>query len=176
MASQNGPTPVHPLSIASIVTKTIANPLVFDITQATAETVDLGPSHPPKEDSIDAFNIILPDLKQKLTHLRRDYNKHEPEYFAAAESLSDDQLTGFTADNMEAVRVAVSAYGIHLFAKVRIPDLSESGPAYIHIRIFTTGADTKLHSIHTEETEDPSGGKKYRAIFNSQDELEWFDT
>jgi hypothetical protein len=45
---------------------------------ATAETVDLGPAHPPKEESIAAFNTILPDIKSKLVHLRRDYNSTWP--------------------------------------------------------------------------------------------------
>ncbi|KAF4451037.1 hypothetical protein F53441_5936 [Fusarium austroafricanum] len=119
---------------------------------ATAETVDLGPVHPPKEDAIIAFE---------------------------QEHLSDQDLVGFSADDFEAVRVATSAYGIHLFGKLRIPAMSDpSGPAYIHFRVFIGGGDEppKLHSIHTEEREDTNGGKTYRAIFAKNDELEWFDT
>jgi hypothetical protein len=77
------------------------------------------------------------------------------------------------------VRAAVSAYGVHLFGKIRIPALPDSGPAYIHARVFISGDDgtpAKLHSIHTEEADDANGGKKYRAIFTSDDKLEWFDT
>ncbi|KAJ4008332.1 hypothetical protein NW766_009324 [Fusarium irregulare] len=132
---------------------------------ATAETVDLGPAHPPKEDSIVAFEQILPELKKKLVHLRHDYNNHD--------------LVGFSADEFEQVRVATSAYGIHLFGKLRIPAMTDpSGPAYIHFRVFIGGGDEppKLHSIHTEEREDSSGGKTYRAVFTKNDELEWFDT
>ncbi|KAF7551712.1 hypothetical protein G7046_g7642 [Stylonectria norvegica] len=145
---------------------------------ATAETVDLGPPHAPKEDSIEAFNTILLDIKKSIVHLRHSYNKHEKEYFAAVETLDDHQLAGFTAENLEQVRVAVSAYGLHLFGKVRIPALPESGPAYIHFRAFIGGGGEppKLHSIHTEEKDDPSGGKTYRAIFTKDDELEWFET
>lgn len=47
---------------------------INSLTQATAETVDLGPVHPPKEDSITAFEQILPELKKTLVHLRHDYN------------------------------------------------------------------------------------------------------
>ncbi|KAF4464642.1 hypothetical protein FALBO_8525 [Fusarium albosuccineum] len=145
---------------------------------ATAETVDLGPPHPPKEDSITAFEQVLPDIKKSLIHLRHDYAKHEPEYFAAVEHLSDHDLAGFSAEDIESVRVATSAYGIHLFGKLHIPALPDSGPAYIHFRVFIGGGDDppKLHSIHTEEREDSSGGKTYRAIFTKNDELEWFDT
>lgn len=81
-------------------------------------------------------------------------------------------------EDFQEVRVAVSAYGIHLFGKVRIPAMPESGPAYIHFRAFTGGPDdeAKLHSIHTEEREESGGGKTFRAIFSENDPLEWFDT
>lgn len=71
----------------------------------------------------------------------------------------------------------MTAYGIILFGKVRIPAMPEDGPAYIHFRAFTGGPDdeAKLHSIHTEET-DVDGDRKYRAIFTANDSLEWFDT
>lgn len=76
------------------------------------------------------------------------------------------------------VRAAVSAYGIHLFCKLRLPAMPDSGPAYIHFRLFSSGTDdpVKLHNIHTEEKEEPGGGFVYRAIFTSDDPLEWFDT
>ncbi|KAK3330271.1 hypothetical protein B0H66DRAFT_527633 [Apodospora peruviana] len=145
---------------------------------ATAETVDLGPPHEPKEESIKVFKDIEPELKKHLIHIRHQHDKHEPEYFAAVEHLSDAQLASFGADDFQEVRVAVSAYGIHLFGKVRIPDMPDSGPAYIHFRAFTGGPDDepKLHSIHTEEKEESGGGKTFRAIFTKNDPLEWFDT
>lgn len=75
--------------------------------------------------------------------------EHEPECFAAAEHLSDAQLTAFEADDIQEVRIAVSAYGLHVFGKVRIPALPAEGPAYIHFRAFTVGPDDRatLHSI-----------------------------
>lgn len=76
------------------------------------------------------------------------------------------------------MRAAKSAYGVHLFAQVRIPSMPDSGPAYIHVRIFLAGGDEppKIHAIHTEEKEEQDGGKTYRAIFTKDDKLEWFDT
>lgn len=82
------------------------------------------------------------------------------------------------------MRVANSAYGLHLFGKVRLPALSD---AYIHIRVFGSAKDGtdgssldereyKLHSIHTEETIKDDGDRVYRAIFKKDDELQWFDT
>jgi hypothetical protein len=84
------------------------------------------------------------------------------------------------------VRVAASAYGLHLFGKVRLPAI-EGQDAYIHVRIFgsakegTDGSSTdereyKLHSIHTEEVVKGDGDRVYRAVFGKGDELEWFDT
>ncbi|KAL4727519.1 hypothetical protein ACLX1H_006433 [Fusarium chlamydosporum] len=125
---------------------------------ATAETVDLGPAHPPKEDAIIAFEQVSPELKKTLVHTRRDYNSQYLER-AYASGLSN----------------TTSAYGIHLFGKLRIPAMPDpSGPAYIHFRIFIGGGDEppKLHCIHTEEREDSSGGKTYRAVFTKNDELE----
>ncbi|KAK4648731.1 uncharacterized protein QC761_112810 [Podospora bellae-mahoneyi] len=145
---------------------------------ATAETVELGATHEPKEESLRVFEQIEHELKKTLVHIRHEHNKHEPEYFAATEHLSDAELAGFTLDDFQQVRVAVSAYGIHIFGKVRIPALPDDGPAYIHFRAFIGGPDdeAKLHSIHTEDKEEPDGGHTFRAIFTKNDPLEWFDT
>lgn len=55
----------------------------------------------------------------------------------------------FGADDFQQVRVAASAYGLHVFGKVRIPALSNEGPAYVHFRAFTLGPDDQasLHAI-----------------------------
>ncbi|KAL1883858.1 hypothetical protein VTK73DRAFT_7646 [Phialemonium thermophilum] len=148
---------------------------------ATAETVDLGPPHEPKEESIKAFKEVEHELKKQLVHLRHQYNKHEPEYFAAVSDLSDSDLTSFTDADFDLVRVATSAYGLHLLGRVRLPAIrgADSGaPAYIHFRIFSPGPDepASLHSIHTEEKEQPGHGFTYRAIFTKNDPLEWFST
>ncbi|KAI1269195.1 hypothetical protein F5Y18DRAFT_373882 [Xylariaceae sp. FL1019] len=169
---------------------------------ATADTVTLGDPHPPKEESIKAFGEVEEELKKQLLHMKHTYlstvpphppvphlqlphqtnlpAEHEPEYFAAVQHLSDDDLTSFSTSDLETVRVAQSAYGIHIFGKIRIPAMPTSGPAYLHVRVFVSEDDgktvQKLHCIHTEEKEESDGDKKYRAIFNAEDELEWFDT
>jgi hypothetical protein len=116
---------------------------------ATAETVNLGDAHEPNEESFRVFHQIEHELKKTLVHLRREYQKHEPEYFAAAEHLDDKELTGFGEDDLYQVREAASAYGRHVFGKVRIPALPDEGPAYIHFRAFTAGSGDQatLHSI-----------------------------
>jgi len=151
---------------------------------ATAETVEMGPAHPPKAESIEAFNKIEVDLKKALQHQRHDANKHEPQYFQAVSNLSDAQLTNFSSDDLKEVRIATSAYGKHLFGKVLIPDSDpehsfpeKRSDAYFHFRAFIPGdAETaKLHSIYLQEIERPDGDKVFKAIFHQNDPLEWFD-
>ena len=112
------------------------------------------------------------------------YTEHEPEYFRAVQDVSDSDLASFSASDLESVCVASSAYGLHLFGKVKIPTLDN---AYIHIRIFGNAKDGtdgssldereySLHSIHTEEVIKDDGDRVYRAIFGKNDALEWFDT
>ncbi|KAJ9164560.1 hypothetical protein NKR19_g1283 [Coniochaeta hoffmannii] len=145
---------------------------------ATAETVKLGPPHEPKEESIKAFKEVEHELKKQLVHIRHQHDKHEPEYFASVAHLSNADLTSFTEADLTEVRVGTSAYGIHVFGKVRLPAMPDSGPAYIHIRMYSAGPgeEAKLHCIHTEEKEEAGGGFKYRAVFTKDDPLEWFDT
>ncbi|KAI1807336.1 hypothetical protein F4811DRAFT_506572 [Daldinia bambusicola] len=149
---------------------------------ATAETVELGPPHPPKEESLKVFSEIEHELKKTLLHMKHTYLKHEPEYFAPVQSLSDTDLTSFSPSDLSAVRVGTSAYGLHLFGKLRLPAMPDSGPAYIHFRAFVGGDGhnepgvATLHGIHTEDREEPDGGHAYRAVFTKDDPLEWFDT
>ncbi|EUC34207.1 hypothetical protein COCVIDRAFT_36903 [Bipolaris victoriae FI3] len=151
---------------------------------ATEDTVRLSEPHAPHQASIDAFSSILEDVKAELIKLRRDHDKHEPEYFTRVQHLSDTSLTSFTASDLELVRAATSAYGIHLFGKVKLPALEDG---YVHIRIFgaakegTDGSSAEervysLHSIHTEEVVKGDGDRVYRAVFGREDGLEWFDT
>jgi len=145
--------------------------------KATKDTVDLGSPHVPKEESIKAFREIEHELKRELVHMRHDHDKHERGYFEAVSHLKDHDLAGFTEADFKQVRVAVSAYGIILFGKLRIPALPDSGPAYIHFRAFSEGPEqeARFHSIHTEEREEQDGRKTFRAIFTKDHVLDWFD-
>ncbi|OSS54727.1 hypothetical protein B5807_00038 [Epicoccum nigrum] len=151
---------------------------------ATEETVQLNEEHAPHQASIDAFDSILESLKDELVKLRRDHDKHEPEYFHAVKHVSDSDLASFTSRDLESVRVANSAYGLHLFGKVRLPAVDDG---YIHVRVFGSAKDGtdgssidereySLHSIHTEEVIKEDGDRVYRAILSRSDKLEWFDT
>jgi hypothetical protein len=122
----------------------------------------------------------LPSIFQTLS----DLTEHEPEYFRAVQNVSDHDLASFSANDLESVRVASSAYGLHIFGKVKLPTLDN---AYIHVRIFGSARDGtdgssldereySLHSIHTEEVLKDDGDRVYRAILGKDDALEWFDT
>ncbi|KAI0965652.1 hypothetical protein F4678DRAFT_467333 [Xylaria arbuscula] len=171
------------------ISRYLAASMIFHFgreSSATADTINLGPPHAPKEESIKAFAEIEPELKKELLHLKHTYLKHEPEYFAPVQHLPDTALTSFSvhSGDLTTVRAAQSAYGIHLLGKIRIPDIPDSdegAPAYLHVRVFVAEENgekiAKLHSIHTEARDEPDGnGKRYRAIFTKDDPLEWFDT
>ena len=100
------------------------------------------------------------------------------------QGVNNTDLVAFSAQHLESVRVATSAYGLHLFGKVKLPAADD---AYIHIRVFgsakegTDGSrpeerEYNLHSIHTEEVTKADGDRVYRAVFGKADALEWFDT
>ncbi len=112
------------------------------------------------------------------------YAEHEPEYFQRVKHVSDHDLVAFSAKDLESVRVATSAYGLHLFGKVKLHTVDD---AYIHVRIFgsakegTDGSNPdereyKLHSIHTEDKVKADGDHVFRAIFGKADPLEFFET
>lgn len=92
--------------------------------------------------------------------------------------LSDEDLTGFSAEDFDLVRVGPSAYGVHIFGRVRIPALPTDGPCYIFFRLCDKGKNEEatFHSFHTEQSPDEAnGGFKYRAVFTKDDPIEWFD-
>jgi len=112
--------------------------------------------------------------------MRHQHDKHEPSYFAAVSSLSDEDLTSFTADDLVAVRAGSVAYGVIIFGKVRIP---KSDGGFIFVRWFGGGEDGadgegerayKFHSVYTEEKGE-DGDKTFRAIMGEGDELEFFN-
>jgi len=43
------------------------------LSQATADSVELGPAHEPKEESLQAFRDIEHELKKTLIHMRKTY-------------------------------------------------------------------------------------------------------
>lgn len=112
-----------------------------------------------------------------LVHLRSQ-SQHSQAHRIIQAHLSDDELAGFSADDFDLVRVGASAYGMHIFGRVKIPALPADGPCYVFFRLCDKGKDEEatFHSFHTEQSPDEAnGGFKYRAIFTKDDPIEWFD-
>ena len=113
---------------------------------------------------------MLPTTHQALL----TYTEHEPEYFRAVKDLSNTELSSFSANDLESVRVATSAYGLHIFGKIKLPAAEN---AYIHVRVFGAAKDGtdgssldereyKLHSIHTEEVVKDDGDRVYLSLIH----------
>ncbi|KAF5351641.1 hypothetical protein D9756_007544 [Leucocoprinus leucothites] len=76
---------------------------------ASTEQVDLNEPHAPRENAIEAFNAVLPQIKNEIIKSRKDWDKHEPRMWSRAAELSDDELTKFTIENdLISVRSIVS--------------------------------------------------------------------
>ncbi|KEP54107.1 hypothetical protein V565_021850 [Rhizoctonia solani 123E] len=101
-----------------------------------ADKVPLSEPHPPTSRGIEAFNEVLPKIKQAVVSSRRDWNKHEPRMWARASGLDDNELTGFVIeDDLIEVRAGSTSYGMIVFGKIRIPGIKdEEGEGFIHVR------------------------------------------
>lgn len=65
-----------------------------------------------------------------------------------------------------------SRYGLHLFGKLRIHKVDD---AYIHVRLFVTDDEVKVHCIQTLEKVVNDKPVEFIAIFTAQDPLEWIN-
>jgi hypothetical protein len=54
------------------------------VTTATAETTNFNASHAPLQNAVEAFTIVLPEIKRAVIHSRHDWNKHEPKMWSRA--------------------------------------------------------------------------------------------
>ncbi|CUA76858.1 hypothetical protein RSOLAG22IIIB_02334 [Rhizoctonia solani] len=155
-----------------------------------AENVPLNEPHPPNSRGIEAFNEVLPKIKQAVISSRRDWNKHEPRMWARAGNLSDDALTSFVIeDDLVEVRVGSTSYGTIIFGKIRIPGINdEEGEGFIHVRIhdppnkLSPGLpqgteDVIFHSLFTDEGNRDADGRPttFRAIQTRETPLEFFN-
>ena len=119
-----------------------------------------------------ATRVQTPSPSSTTTH--SDGASSRPVTMSPAASLPSTPAPTPGSDSSSGV-TKIQAEGVNLHYG---PKHAESGPAYIHFRLFSTGTDDpiRLHSIHTEEKELPGGGSSYRAVFTKDDPLEWFET
>lgn len=103
---------------------------------ASAEEVTLNAPHHPHANAIEAFNVVLRQIKHEIKKSRHDWNKHEPKMWSRVAELSDEELTDFTIEkDLVQVRSGLVSYGTIILGKVRIPAVNdESGPGYVHVR------------------------------------------
>src|SRR6266545_7468912 len=67
-------------------------------TLASAEQLNFNAPHPPNENAIEAFNLILPTIKSEILKSRSHWDKHEPRMWSRARGISDRELTDFTIE------------------------------------------------------------------------------
>ncbi|KAF8737395.1 hypothetical protein AX14_012895 [Amanita brunnescens Koide BX004] len=152
---------------------------------ATAEILDFNDPHSPRENAIEAFNVVLHVIKSEVIKSRHDWNKHEPKMWARADGLTDHELTAFTIkDDLVLVRSASTAYGTIILGKIRIPAVKDAaGEGFIHVRIhdphekLNGKEDVRFHSLFTDEGNRDADGHPHtwRAIQTTDTPLDFFN-
>ncbi|KAF9482129.1 hypothetical protein BDN70DRAFT_904877 [Pholiota conissans] len=150
---------------------------------ASTEQLIFNEPHAPKETAVEAFNILLHNLKAEIVKSRHHWDKHEPRMWERAQGLTDDELVSFTIEkDLIEVRSAPTSYGTIILGKLRLPKVNDAeGEGFVHVRIHdppNRGAeDVRFHSLFTEEIrpveENPPTG--FRAIQTRERPLEFFN-
>ncbi|KAH9485176.1 hypothetical protein JR316_0002083 [Psilocybe cubensis] len=148
---------------------------------ASKEQLNFNEPHAPKENAIEAFNLLLPTIKNEILKSRRHWDKHEPRMWARASGLSDAELTSFTIEN-DLVEVSSSAtsYGTIVLGKIRVLT-DDEGEGFVHVRIHDPpnrgSEDVIFHSLFTDEIREEVGGSPigYQAIQTRDKPLEFFN-
>jgi hypothetical protein len=101
---------------------------------ATEGTVQLSKTHAPHRATINALKSVLEILKDELVKLGHDHNRipHPELSPRAVKHVSDSDLTYFPTHDLGSVGVADSAYGLHLFWKIRLPTVPWIKPTYTY--------------------------------------------
>ncbi|KAJ2914392.1 hypothetical protein MD484_g6027, partial [Candolleomyces efflorescens] len=141
---------------------------------ASGEILTFNEPHPPAENAIEAFNVVLPTIKSEIVKSRRHWDLHEPKMWSRAQGLSDKELVDFTIENdLVEIRSAPTSYGVIILGKIRIPAVDdEEGAGFVHVR-----EDVIFHSLFTDEAERDADGRptKWRAVQTADVSLEFFN-
>ncbi|PPQ77203.1 hypothetical protein CVT25_011049 [Psilocybe cyanescens] len=148
---------------------------------ASNEQLNFNEAHAPNENSLEAFNILLPTIKTEILKSRRHWDKHEPRMWSRASNLSDAQLTSFTMEeDLVEVRSASTSYGQIVLGKIRVLKDGE-GEGFVHVRIHDPpnrgNEDVRFHSLLTDEIREEEGGSPigYQAIQTRDKPLDFFN-
>ncbi|KAJ8509074.1 hypothetical protein ONZ45_g8721 [Pleurotus djamor] len=153
-----------------------------DAIKATSEQINWNEPHPPRENAIEAFNVVLPTIKEEIIKSRRHWDQHEPKMWSRASGLSNEELVAFTMENdLVEVRSGPTSYGTIILGKIRIPAVNdEEGEGFVHVRIHDPPnrgtEDIIFHSLFTDEGNHDADGRPttWRAIQTRDFPLEFF--
>ncbi|TFK23650.1 hypothetical protein FA15DRAFT_670238 [Coprinopsis marcescibilis] len=149
---------------------------------ASKEFLEFSEPRAPRENGIEAFNNILPTIKNEILGSRSHWDKHEPKMWSRATRLTNAQLVDFTIEkDLIEIRSATTSYGNIILGKIRIPAVQdEEGEGFIHVRIHDPPnrgtEDVIFHSLFTDEGSPDADGRPttWRAIQTDEKPLEFF--
>lgn len=103
---------------------------------ASTEEIVLNAPHTPTTKAIEAFNVVLHDIKTEIVKSRHHWNQHEPKMWSRVADLSDAELVQFTIErDLVECRSAPTSYGTVILGKIRVPAVSDDdGEGFIHVR------------------------------------------
>ena len=96
----------------------------------------MNPPHPPTDRAVEAFNVVLHQIKSEIVKSRRHWDKHEPKMWSRASGISDADLVKFTIEkDLVEVRSGATSYGTIILGKIRLPVIEdEEGEGFVHVR------------------------------------------
>lgn len=150
---------------------------------ASQEQLSFNAPHPPQENAIRAFNVVLSTIKSEILKSRHHWDKHEPKMWSRAAGLSDADLVKFTIEkDLVQVRSAATSYGTIVLGKIRLPSVHDAkGEGYIHVRIHDPpnkgNEDVMFHSLFSDEGQKDADGHPtyWNAIQYAETPLEFFN-
>ncbi|KAG8894059.1 hypothetical protein FRB99_001547, partial [Tulasnella sp. 403] len=144
--------------------------------------INFNDPHPPRENAISAFTVVLTKIKNAIVKSRRDWDIHEPRMWARASGLSDQELVGEI--NLERdlvlVRSGATSYGTIVLGKLRV-GTADGKEGFVHVRIHDPpnrgDSDVMFHAIWTNEGNRNADGQAttWNAIQDLDTPLEFFN-
>jgi len=149
---------------------------------ASAEEVNLNAPHAPHPNAIEAFGVILHQIKSEILKSRRDWDKHEPKMWSRAAGVSDHEFVGKIDLNRDLVlvRSGVVSYGTIILGKLKV-GTNDGRDGFVHVRIHDPpnrgDQDVMFHSIWTAEGNRNADGQptSWNAIQDHDTPLEFFN-